>query len=99
MKPEFETAKGVFRVTLPNRNEDVVSYTKPIINERSFPYTSNAENVIVKYAHDNGCITRREVEDLLSVGTTKACRLLKELCEADILKKNGSGRTSAYVVK
>ena len=98
-KPEFETAKGVFRVTLPNRNEDVVSYTKPIINERSFPYTSNAENVIVKYAHDNGCITRREVEDLLSVGTTKACRLLKELCEADILKKNGSGRTSAYVVK
>lgn len=99
LKPEFETAKGVFRVTLPNKNEEKVSYTKHIINERSFPYTSNAENVIVKYARDNGCITRREVEDLLSVGTTKACRLLKELCEADILEKIGSGRTSTYVVK
>ena len=58
-----------------------------------------AESVIIYYVADNGCISMRDVDDLLCIGTTKACRPLKELCEADILEKNGNGRTSAYVVK
>ena len=76
-QPEFETAKGVFRVTLPNRNEQ--------------------KSLILQYARENGSVTRKEVEDLIGAGTTKAFRLLKELCEAGKLEQKGSGRLSTYV--
>ena len=66
-QPEFETAKGVFRVTLPNRNEQ--------------------KSLILQYARENGSVTRKEVEDLISAGTTKAFRLLKELCKAGKLEQ------------
>ena len=78
-QPEFETAKGVFRVTLPNRNEQ--------------------KSLILQYARENGSVTRKEVEDLIGAGTTKAFRLLKELCEAGKLEQKGSGRLSTYVAK
>ena len=47
----------------------------------------------------NGSITRKEVEDLIGAGTTKAFRLLKELCEAGKLEQKGNGRLSTYVTK
>lgn len=78
-QPEFETAKGVFRVTLPNRNEQ--------------------KSLILQYARENGSVTRKKVEDLIGAGTTKAFRLLKELCEAGKLEQKGSGRLSTYVAK
>ena len=45
------------------------------------------KSLILQYARENGSVTRKEVEDLISAGTTKAFRLLllKELCEADFL--------------
>ena len=43
--------------------------------------------------------TRKEVEDLIGAGTTKAFRLLKELCEAGKLEQKGSGRRITYVTK
>ena len=42
---------------------------------------------------------RKEVEDLIGAGTTKAFRLLKELCEAGKLEQKGNGRLSTYVTK
>ena len=39
------------------------------------------------------------VEDLIGAGTTKAFRLLKELCEVDKLEQKGSGKLSAYFIK
>ena len=53
----------------------------------------------VQYAQENGSITRKEVEDLIGAGTTKAFRLLKELCEAGKLEQKGNGRLSTYVTK
>ena len=49
--------------------------------------------LIVQYARENGSITRKEVEDLIGAGTTKAFRLLKELCEAwtNLSKKEKEG--------
>jgi hypothetical protein len=39
------------------------------------------------------------VEDLIGAGTTKAFRLLKELCKAGKLEQKGSGRLSTYISK
>ncbi len=57
------------------------------------------KSLILQYARENGSVTRKEVEDLISAGTTKAFRLLKELCEDGKLEQKGSGKLSTYVAK
>lgn len=100
-KPEFETAKGVFRVTLPNCNEganenNTMAQVQPDVSQ-SKTKLEDQKKMIVDYASENGGITRKEVEDLLEVGSTKAFRLLKELCDAGLLRAEGSGRLSRYL--
>lgn len=56
------------------------------------------KRLLVEYAMENGKIIRKEAEELLGVGTTKAFRLLKELCEAGRLKADGIGRSIKYVL-
>lgn len=100
-QPEFETAKGVFRVTLPNRNELEEKLTEPKICDDLAERKSlvQQKQKIVDYARENGKITRKEVEDLLHAGSTKAFRLLKELCEEGWLESYGNGKLSCYVLK
>ena len=57
------------------------------------------KSLILQYARENGSVTRKEVEHLISAGTTKAFRLLKELCEDDKLEQKGSGKLSTYAAK
>ena len=98
-QPEFETAKGVFRVTLPNRNEEQEAEVQKIEYANNDMTLDEQKNLIIQYARENGSITRKEVEDLIGAGTTKAFRLLKELCEVDKLEQKGSGKLSAYFIK
>ncbi len=87
IKPKFETAKGVFRVTLPNRN----------VEEKNESSNTDERKLILEYANKNKKITRKEVEELIGAGTTKAFRLLKELCQYKLLIKQGSGKQIYYV--
>lgn len=98
MQPEFETAKGVFRVTLPNRNEVQEAGGKAQPGKgRSTPLNDQKQR-LVQCAKENGSITRKQAETLLDAGTTKAYRLLKELCDAGELVQKGSGKQSCYVI-
>ncbi len=115
-EPVFETAEGVFRTTLPNRNEHPAGakevpnerlYYADMLREEQAPYGVDAapqwrtrqdeENLILEYARDNGFITRKDVEELLEIKTTKAFLLLKNLCEDGRLSAEGSGRMSRYL--
>lgn len=98
-QPEFETAKGVFRVTLPNRNEGQNMETQTDSRIDGDISLDEQKNLIIQYAQENGSVTRKEVEDLIGAGTTKAFRLLKELCEANRLEQKGNGKLSTYVIK
>ena len=100
-QPLFETAKGVFRVTLPNQNEEISSSTSYMIKESpSLLSTYNdSKQLILNYTRTNQSITRKEIETLLHVGTTKACKLLKELCESNLLLAQGNGRNKFYTLK
>ena len=102
--PIFETAKGVFRVTLPNQNEDTVM-------DELFPDPSDVgmadtkrtlilqKELIMEYVSESGQITRKEAEELLQSGSTKAFRLLKELCTEGRLRVEGNGKQSKYVLR
>lgn len=95
MTPKFETAKGVFRVTLPNRN----AYTNEISNpqKEKTPLSQQKEQILA-YAADHQGITRKETETLLNAGSTKAFRLLKELCDSGELKEAGTGKLRKYLL-
>jgi len=101
-KPEFETAKGVFRVTLPNRNEEAPASENTVPRrEEESRHRQGAEaekELLLSYAREKGMVTRKETEELLEIGSTKAFKILKELCDAGYLKTEGSGRLSKYVV-
>lgn len=100
LKPKFETAKGVFRVTLPNCNDvAMVKKTKQRAGVEKKNTNEQEKDLLVTYASENGQITRKETEELLQVGATKAFRLLRELCEEGILAVEGTGRLSRYILK
>lgn len=98
-KPEFETAKGVFRVTLPNRNycEAAPVQNKPVQTSNLQAVLRQQKQLICDYAKENGLVTRKEVEELLDIGTTKAFRLLKELCDEGRMEQSGTGKLSKYL--
>ncbi len=98
-QPKFETAKGVFRVTLPNTNEEPHSEGHIRVNVENEHSLTSQKAQILQYAKENGSITRKEAENLLGAGTTKAFRMLKELCESGELSQEGSGRQTRYVAR
>ena len=99
LQPEFETAKGVFRVTLPNRNEEQNSNIQPYSDNDADISLDDQKKLIIEYAKKNGSVSRKEVENLIGAGTTKAFRLLKELCEEGLLEQTGKGKLRIYVIK
>ena len=94
-QPVFETAKGVFRVTLPNRNE-MLNHTnlpkKRIVAVYRQPSSLTEKQLILEYVNKNKKITRKEAEAILNSGTTKAFKLLKELCTSGELQAIRSGK-------
>ncbi len=99
LKPEFETAKGVFRVTLPNKNEEHDSNIQFYRDNDDDISLDEQKKLIIQYAKKKGSVSRKEVENLIGAGTTKAFRLLKELCEARELEQTGKGKLMTYVIK
>lgn len=93
--PEFDTAKGVFRVTLPNCYE--VSSETAVPKPPKSLLLSQEKQQLLDYAVGHEGITRKEAEVILSAGTTKAFRLLKELCESGDLMVTGNGRLRKYI--
>lgn len=93
----FETAPGVFRVTLPNRNEPQEKSNSQTTGNVKTYGGDEEEKLVLEYAMKRGRITRKETEALIQIGSTKAFRILKKLCEDGKLKAAGSGRFAAYV--
>ena len=54
---------------------------------------------ILKYAASRDSISRKEIQDLLGIGTTKAWRVIRDLCDSGELVQVGSGRKIAYKKK
>ena len=96
-EPIFETAPRVFRVTLPNRNEQPEEEGGRTSASKA-ESVENEKNLIMDFVSDYGSITRKQAEELIDAGTTKAFRMLRELCESGKLKAVGKGKTSKYVL-
>ena len=85
-------------MTLPNRNE----FSELVRLESSDEFEGILEkqkNRILEIALKQGQVTRKDVEELLKAGSTKAFRLLRQLCEEGKLQSVGNGKLSHYVLK
>lgn len=54
---------------------------------------------IIQYIEEKGVITNKEVQNLLNVKDSRALKILKEMVEAGILKKEGKLRGTCYKLK
>lgn len=54
---------------------------------------------LIQYIEERGTITNREVQSLLNVKDSRALKILKEMVEAGILKREGKLKGSCYKLK
>lgn len=86
-QPKFENVEGAFRVILPNTHAQELK----IEDEKYLP--------ILRLFENQKEITRRDVENVLGIGTTHAINILKEMLEKELVKKLGKGRLTRYMAK
>ena len=103
-QPVFQAAEGAFLVKLYNKNEmlDIAfaERKEPPVEKkqrgaRKADYTEE-KGEILAIVKKQESITRKEVEEILGIKTTKAFRILKEKCEEGSLIQGNSGRNSCY---
>jgi ATP-dependent DNA helicase RecG len=92
-KPVFENTDGAFRVILPNRHYE------PVNDSRSAASTPPAFDSIMKYLKERGVVSRKELEKLLGLGTTRTATLLKEMIEHGLIVKTGNGKLTRFSPK
>ena len=63
------------------------------------PYQPEAEKeIVMKLAASKGMVTRRDVEEALSVGASKAYSILTDMCNTGVLVMQKAGKRTQYVL-
>ena len=105
IQPSFESVEGAFRVVLPNIH--AAPTQKPahaaeggheVIPPEATALTASEQKAL-QAIQQAGQVSRRELETLLGVGTTRAVVLLKRLVELDKVQKAGNGKNTRYQCK
>ena len=79
--------------------KQMVLKMKLVVLIRENTHLKNEKELIKDFVSENGSITRKQTEELIGAGTTKAFRMLRELCESGKLTAVGKGKVSKYVLK
>jgi len=94
-KPVFQTAEGGFTVSLPNCNESPIELSAA---QTDLTVTGNPiYETIYQFALEQGYVTRKDVEELMDFKTTKAFKVLKEMCANGQLIQKSNGRLTQYL--
>lgn len=86
VKPEIEATHGAFMLTLPNMNHARSLTTK---------YQPKPQHkIVLDYLQSHPFVTNKIVQELLSVRQTRAYTVIREMVNAGLIAKNGSGRAN-----
>ena len=96
--PLFRSAEGVFTVEMWNRNEWKDAETGPSDPARVLQAgdASSAAERVYAFVREKGEASRKEVQEEFRVGSTKAYKLLKQLCAEGRLIQNQNGNKTTY---
>ena len=97
-KPEFIAVYGGFKVILPNVNEKQPQKFGVCEDQAGYGFINEKARVMQLFTQQ-GYITRKQVEEVLHIKTTKAYNLLQELCDEEKIVPVGVGRSRKYVRK
>jgi len=81
-QPDINITNASFVLTLPN-----INYMSPKQDNKMKPQY----NQVIDYIKSHGSITNKDVQDMLSVGQTRAYGIIKEMKAANLIKKNSYG--------
>lgn len=99
VQPKIEVSDNAFKITLPNMNASVPEQQqlteKHVTAEKD---SAKSMQEVINFLSANKFITRLEVEDLLGVSQATAARLLKKMCDSNLLLVQGSGKNRCYVL-
>ena len=74
-------------------------FTRKNLKDADIAGLSAEERAIVKLARQSGEFTRRDVEELLHCGPTKAKGILSTLLDKDVIVQRGIGRSTRYMLQ
>ena len=92
VKPKIEISSNAFKITLPNTLADKSS-AKLEIN------LSDKEYLIVNMLKENEYIKRTDIEKNLSISSSMAIKLLRNMVDNSIIEKLGKGKNVIYRLK
>ena len=98
LHPEFEAEEDFVKVTLPNLNYEEV--TKLVSTNDELEFKPDGKDLIIGYLKDlnHSYITRDIVEKLTGLKRTQATKYLVNMVEKGILRKNGAGPKTRYIL-
>lgn len=96
--PLIKATDNAFKITLPNLNVKDLHVTAPIVMQSPCIYNApnNREDKILSLVYQNGSIARQDVETLFDTAQTTAGRMLKQMCEKNLLVQVGNGKNTRY---
>lgn len=93
-KPIFDATENTFSITLPNMNYQETTNKSNIISSRL-----SQEDIIINYIKEYNKINRIEAEKLLNISKTRAYEILNKMLEKNIIRKEGIGKNTYYMLK
>ena len=98
-EPELMEIAGSFRINL-FRFQDKTRISKSTDKVRiSTDKLNDNYKKIIQYIEERGAITNKEVQSLLNVKDSRALKILKELVDTGVLRKEGKFKGSYYKLK
>ncbi len=86
-------------ISIPRNRALVYALTYMNIMEHWGSGIPRINKKIIRYIEEKGSITNREVQNLLNIKDSRALKILREMVEAGILKKEGKLKGSNYKLK
>ncbi len=93
-KPSFDATENTFSITLPNMNFKESTNKTNIVNQ-----SLSKEKIIIDYIKMHNKINRNITENILNLSKTGAYKFLNKMLEKNIIKKEGNGKNTFYVLK
>ena len=99
LQPVFRSAEGAFMVELFSRNAhgDHSAAKGSVEPDAPIWAPNETQAAICQKAEEQGKVTRKDVERMFGFGSTKAYKILKDLCGKGLLIQQKNGYQTVYV--